>query len=115
MQSRVAALFCFLFFATFVSATAVPRTDSPTGCTTGSLQCCNSTEDSQNLSLGTNLLLGLLGVIVGDLVGLVGLTCSPITVIGTGGTSCNAQTVCCTDTSFNGLIALGCTPININL
>ncbi|KAG7088861.1 hypothetical protein E1B28_012815 [Marasmius oreades] len=27
----------------------------------------------------------------------------------------NAQTVCCEDNTFNGVIALGCTPINLNL
>ncbi|KAF8204671.1 hydrophobin-251 [Pholiota molesta] len=31
------------------------------------------------------------------------------------GTSCSAQPVCCTNDSFNGVVALGCTPININL
>ncbi|PFH47024.1 hypothetical protein AMATHDRAFT_153138 [Amanita thiersii Skay4041] len=115
MHSRVAALF---FLASTVAATAVPRNDphnqQPTeSCSTGSLQCCNSVQDSLDLSLTS--LLGLLGVVVGDLTGLVGVTCSPITVVGTGTSSCSAQTVCCTNTSFNGLVALGCTPININL
>ncbi|PBK84068.1 hypothetical protein ARMGADRAFT_943952, partial [Armillaria gallica] len=60
-------------------------------------------------------LLGLLGVVIGDLTANVGVTCSPISVIGVGGTQCNSQAVCCDNNNFNGLIALGCTPLNIGL
>ncbi|KAF9527754.1 fungal hydrophobin-domain-containing protein [Crepidotus variabilis] len=100
------------------AASAIRRTDG-TGpsnqCNTGSLQCCNSAQSASSLS-GTLLgLLGLLGVVVGDLTGEVGVTCSPITVIGAGGSSCTAQPVCCTNNNFNGVVALGCTPINLNL
>ncbi|KAF5361411.1 hypothetical protein D9758_006236 [Tetrapyrgos nigripes] len=59
-------------------------------------------------------LLGLLGIVVGDITASIGLTCSPITV-GVAGNSCTAQPVCCENNSFNGVVALGCTPININL
>ncbi|KAH8822417.1 hypothetical protein DL96DRAFT_1560024 [Flagelloscypha sp. PMI_526] len=45
----------------------------------------------------------------------VGLTCSPINIIGIGSNSCSSQPVCCSDNNFNGVIAIGCSPININL
>ncbi|KAF9012658.1 fungal hydrophobin-domain-containing protein [Cyathus striatus] len=95
------------------AATAVPRDDSQ--CNTGSLLCCNSVQDSSSLSPLTNTLLGLLGIVVGPLTALIGSTCSPITVGGVAGNSCTAQPVCCTNNSFNGLIAVGCNPVNLNL
>ncbi|PBK62623.1 fungal hydrophobin [Armillaria solidipes] len=83
------------------------------GCTTGQINCCQQVESAE--SNVAQALSGLLGIALGALGLNVGLTCSPISVIGIGGNSCSAQTVCCTGNSFNGLIALGCTPINIGL
>ena len=43
-----------------------------------------------------SLLLGLLGIVIQGVDALVGLDCSPITVIGVGtGNSCSANAVCC--------------------
>ncbi|KAF8991434.1 fungal hydrophobin-domain-containing protein [Cyathus striatus] len=94
------------------AASAIPR-DGSSQCNTGSIQCCNSVQEASNPVVG--LLAGLLGLVLGPITGQVGLTCSPLSVIGIGGNSCTAQPVCCTGNSFNGLIVLGCTPININL
>ena len=45
-------------------------------------------------------ILALLGIVLQDLNVGVGLTCSPITVIGvSGGDSCSANAVCCEDNS----------------
>ncbi|EJC98287.1 hydrophobin-315, partial [Fomitiporia mediterranea MF3/22] len=82
-------------------------------CNTGPIQCCNSVTSPDDPAAST--LLGLLGVVVQGVDVLVGITCSPISVIGVGGNSCNAQPVCCENNSFNGLIAIGCVPVNINL
>ncbi|KIJ67321.1 hypothetical protein HYDPIDRAFT_108039 [Hydnomerulius pinastri MD-312] len=61
-------------------------------------------------------LLALLGIVVEDLTGQVGLGCSPITAVGTGsGATCTQEPVCCTGNSYSGLINLGCSPINLNL
>nr|AAD41222.1 Pri2p [Cyclocybe aegerita] len=102
----------------------VPRTDSPSQCNNGSLQCCNSsmTQDRGNLQIAQGVLGGLLGGLLGlgglldlvDLNALIGVQCSPISIVGNANT-CTQQTVCCSNNNFNGLIALGCTPININL
>jgi len=105
--NKVAALALFPLLAV---ATPTPQTSQ---CNVGSLQCCESVQASSSSLV--SLLLGLLGVVVGDITGQVGLTCSPITVIGAGGTSCTAQPVCCTGNTFSGIVTLGCTPINLNL
>lgn len=46
-----------------------------------------------------SLLQGLLGIeaIIGE---LIGMNCSPITVVGLGGTNCMQQTLCCTGNSY---------------
>ncbi|KAG7451623.1 hydrophobin-domain-containing protein [Guyanagaster necrorhizus] len=99
------------------SPTRVVRKSSPSGapsqCSTGSLQCCDSVESSTSSVVAA--LLGLLGIHLGSTAVNVGMTCSPLSVIGIGGNSCSQQTVCCENNSFNGLIAVGCTPINIGL
>ena len=47
------------------------------------------------------ILSALLGIVLPDIGGLIGLSCDPITVIGTGsGSTCTEQTVCCTDNDF---------------
>ncbi|KJA22759.1 hypothetical protein HYPSUDRAFT_185826 [Hypholoma sublateritium FD-334 SS-4] len=119
MFARTSALFVFAL-PVLAAATAFPRNnppDSPSNqCNTGSLQCCESTQDASTANTGLlGVLLSLLGINVGSITGQVGVTCSPITVVGVSGTSCTEQPVCCTDNTFNGVVALGCTPININL
>ncbi|TFK64219.1 fungal hydrophobin [Pluteus cervinus] len=94
---------------------SVAFANDPSQCNTGSIQCCESTQDASSLTALTTLLLDSLDIDVGSLTALVGLTCSPVTVIGTGGTDCSQQPVCCENDSFNGVVALGCTPINLNL
>jgi len=81
-------------------------------CNGGSLLCCKSVGLAS--SSPASELLGLFGIIESSVSGLVGVTCTSITGIGASGTSCSEQQVCCTGNSFNGIIALGCTPININ-
>ncbi|TFK65625.1 fungal hydrophobin [Pluteus cervinus] len=97
------------------SAAVLPRqTQGPTGnCNTGSVQCCNSVQSSSATSV--TQLAGLLGIDLGSITGLIGLSCSPLSILGAGGNSCSAQPVCCTGNSFGGLLSLGCNPINLNL
>eukprot|EP00753_Platysulcus_tardus_P009143 PLAT1827.2.p3 GENE.PLAT1827.2~~PLAT1827.2.p3 ORF type:complete len:112 (-),score=0.92 PLAT1827.2:121-456(-) len=93
-------------------ATPTPNTAPAGQCTTGELQCCQSVQAATDPSL-TNL-LGSLGIIVGDITGLVGLTCSSINVIGVGsGNECTANPVCCTNNAWGGLISLGCAPVEL--
>ncbi|KAG9227826.1 hypothetical protein PTI98_011462 [Pleurotus ostreatus] len=92
-----------------VTATAIPAS----GCNAGDVQCCKSVQKAD--SAGGAALLGLLGIVLSNLDVFIGGDCSPITAIGVGGTSCSSQAVCCENNSFNGLIALGCVPINLSL
>ncbi|ESK88584.1 hydrophobin 2 [Moniliophthora roreri MCA 2997] len=82
-------------------------------CNTGDIQCCNTVDNSHNKDI--EKLLGLLNIGVQDLNVPIGLNCNPISVIGIGGNSCTQQPVCCDDNNFNGLVAVGCTPVNVNL
>ncbi|KAH9479146.1 Fruiting body protein SC1 [Psilocybe cubensis] len=117
MFARTSAL--VLALPLLAAASAVPRTDGPSNqCNTGPVQCCNSLLSSTSST--SNSLLGLLGIVLGDITGLLGrstlpVNCSPLSVVGIGGNSCSTQPVCCTNNQFNGLINLGCSPININL
>ncbi|KAF4621107.1 hypothetical protein D9613_000147 [Agrocybe pediades] len=112
MQFKLAST---LAFVTLAAATATParRNEAASQCSTGNLQCCNSVQDASSPTVTS--LFGLLGIAVGSVTGLVGVTCSPISVIGIGGNSCSAQPVCCTNNSFNGVVAIGCTPVDLSL
>ncbi|KAF4622374.1 hypothetical protein D9613_009285 [Agrocybe pediades] len=112
MFSKVAVLFA-ASMAVFVAAAPAPG-GIENSCNSGPVQCCNSLMDSD--SSQANVLLSLLNVVVGPITGQIGASCSPITAIGLGsGASCSSQPVCCSNNSFNGLIAIGCSPINLNL
>ena len=126
MQFKLSAL-TTLALAGFAAATAVRRTGTPTTpasqCNTADLKCCNSTQESDSLTGPVTALLGLLGVNVGSITALVGLTCSPLTIIGGGGSSwlvksralirsstptdeiflSTAQPVCCANNTFSAL------------
>ncbi|TFK99155.1 fungal hydrophobin [Pterulicium gracile] len=105
-----------LFISTLVavsSAASIATRSEPGSCNTSPIQCCQSTEAPNGPT--ASVLLGLLGVILQDLNVLVGIQCSPLTVIGGGGAGCDAEPVCCQNNSFKGLIAIGCLPINIGL
>ncbi|KAJ3737833.1 hydrophobin 2 [Lentinula guzmanii] len=109
MQFKLA--FVTAVFATLAAATPTPRTEPAGSCSTGPVQCCNTVESAN--SSGIAGILGLLGVVLEDLDVLVGVTCSPITVIGASGSSCSAQAVCCEDNSHGGLISIGCLPVTL--
>ncbi|ESK88579.1 hydrophobin [Moniliophthora roreri MCA 2997] len=105
--------------AALASVVAASLHGSPHGspvaeCNTGPVQCCNIVDNFENEDVANAL--GLVGVVVQDLNIPIGVNCVPISaVIGIGGNSCSQQPVCCEENNFNGLVALGCTPINANL
>ncbi|KAI0628883.1 hydrophobin 2 [Trametes polyzona] len=81
-------------------------------CSTGAIQCCQSTTEAN--SAAGSAILGLLGVVLQDLTGLIGLGCSPISVVGVGsGNGCNAETVCCQNNNVGGLLSVGCIPVSL--
>ncbi|KAH6904338.1 hydrophobin-251 [Coprinopsis sp. MPI-PUGE-AT-0042] len=102
----------FTLFTT-LAALAVAAIAAPTDPTTTPAPSCETGPHPAD-DPSTAVLLGLLGIVLQDLNVIVGVTCSPISVIGVPGNSCSGQTVCCSDNSFKGVVAIGCTPININ-
>ncbi|KAK0240747.1 hydrophobin-251 [Armillaria nabsnona] len=119
MFARISTLtLAVLALPLLVASSVVPRQETNTTvtggqCNTGSAQCCKSVQDPKSDAVQN--VLGLLGIPIGDITAQVGLTCAPITVLGLGTTQCANQPVCCSNNNFNGLVALGCTPINIAL
>ncbi|KAI0764930.1 fungal hydrophobin-domain-containing protein [Fomes fomentarius] len=94
-----------------VTVTAPASTPTSGSCSTGPVQCCTSTESASSPS-GTAL-LGLLGIVVQGVDVLLGLGCSPISVIGVGGSTCSSNVVCCQNNAVGGLISIGCVPITL--
>ncbi|KAI0093278.1 hypothetical protein BDY19DRAFT_923062 [Irpex rosettiformis] len=89
--------------------TAVARGGAPSGGATTA--CCDSTE-SANSAAGSAL-LSLLGIDLSDLNVLLGLTCSPISVVGVGsGSECSGTTVSCSNGIVGG-VGIGCVPISL--
>ncbi|KAI0657122.1 hydrophobin 1 [Cubamyces menziesii] len=81
-------------------------------CSTGDLQCCNSTEMADSAKGAA--LLALLGIVLQDTNVLLGVNCSPITVVGVGsGGSCSAHAVCCSDNSHGSAVSIGCVPVTL--
>ncbi|KIP07519.1 hydrophobin-like protein, partial [Phlebiopsis gigantea 11061_1 CR5-6] len=97
--------------STAPTPTPTPTPPPASSCSTGPVQCCNTVTTASNPQASS--LLGLLGIVVGDLTTVVGITCSPITVIGVGSSGCSAQAVCCQDNSHGGLISIGCVPVSL--
>ncbi|KAG2134778.1 hydrophobin [Suillus clintonianus] len=94
---------------------AAAKRTSPSGsgqCNTGSIQCCESTAKSGHSNILDELLELLhIHIPVGT---TCGMSCSPISVVGGGsGAHCNQEPVCCENNSYNGLVNIGCSPINI--
>ncbi|KOC17116.1 hydrophobin [Aspergillus flavus AF70] len=82
--------------------------DPTSQCDNGPVQCCATVGLPTDSAVSP--LLGLLGVVVPDMSTQVGLTCNPIVQ----GGSCPGHPVCCTGNNFNGLLALGCTPVTLS-
>ncbi|KAF8198089.1 hydrophobin [Pholiota molesta] len=106
------ALFAVATMAVFVAAGEIEES-----CNTGKVQCSYQLHRQLPRVLrhpGFTQILALVGVNAQGFTGQAGLTCSPITVIGaSSGSQCTTQPVCCENNNFNGVAALGCTPINL--
>ncbi|KAJ6615765.1 hypothetical protein B0H10DRAFT_2039551 [Mycena sp. CBHHK59/15] len=91
--------------ATLAAATTVPPVTPP-----DSPQCCNSVVPSS--SSAASAVAAILGLDVSGLNVPVGLSCSPITVIGN---NCGGTTVTCDAPAveWGSLIAINCIPITL--
>ncbi|KAG0708435.1 fungal hydrophobin [Suillus ampliporus] len=101
MIANILALLPFALFAV-----------AQTQCDTGSIQCCQS---AMTFAAAEQAFPAFdLAAIDAWADALVGLTCSPLSVVGTGsGCAANQEPLCCEGNSYNGLVNLGCSPINI--
>ncbi|RDX56954.1 fungal hydrophobin [Lentinus brumalis] len=82
------------------------------GAPSSGASCCSTVGSASDPSIAKEL--GLLGVVLSGLDVLVGVDCSPITVIGVGSGGCSGgTTVTCTDNSHGGLVEIGCVPITL--
>ncbi|KAI0628864.1 hydrophobin-251 [Trametes polyzona] len=107
MFSRAVA---FILTALPILAAATPL-EARASCSTAPIQCCESTTKADSAA-GTKI-LSLLGVTVQDLDVLLGLGCSPISVVGVGsGNACSGETVCCESNDIGG-ISIGCAPVSL--
>ncbi|KAK1222964.1 hypothetical protein PQX77_014164 [Marasmius sp. AFHP31] len=110
--------FALSAMTTLAVATAIVRRndgdgsggEEPGSCTSG-LQCCESTSTASDPAV-TKILDGL-GITLSDLNVLVGLTCSPITVVGSSSSCGGSTTVYCDDTTHGTLISIGCVPVTV--
>ncbi|KAF8838440.1 hydrophobin [Paxillus ammoniavirescens] len=105
-----ARVFALLPLALLASASHLEARDQ---CNTGSISCCNQVQTAQQ----ANQILSQYNLVAAAAAagGNVGLTCTPVTVVGTGsGCDATQQPVCCTGNQFNGVVNIGCTPINVN-
>ncbi|KAJ7588101.1 hydrophobin 2 [Mycena floridula] len=105
MQFKLSAI--TLALATLAVATPTSRNTAPTSPGT---ECCSSVQDAS--SPGAVAILALLGIDASSITGLVGLGCSPITVVGAGSGTCSTTTVTCQDNSHSA-ISLGCVPVTL--
>ncbi|KAH9857427.1 fungal hydrophobin-domain-containing protein [Lenzites betulinus] len=101
-----------LALATSPLLAAATPLEARQSCSTGAIQCCEQTTSANSASGAA--ILGLLGIVVQDANVLLGLNCSPISVVGVGGSdACSANAVCCDDNSHGGLVSIGCLPISL--
>ncbi len=110
-----------------ITVTQTAAGPEPTSsCTTGPIQCCDSVTSVRALSCthkavfadgpapsspqatdpSATKILGLLDIVIEGLGVLVGLTCSPISVIGVGSGACSANAVCCQNNSFVSVLVV---------
>ncbi|KAG2153624.1 hydrophobin [Suillus bovinus] len=107
-------MFARFFAVVFLAALAVatPLTLRDGQCNTGNVQCCESatTTSEYNASARRNGLAEL----PTTLSGYVGQSCTPLGIAAlSSGASCRQQPMCCSNNQMNGVVNVGCTPINI--
>ncbi|KAI0737159.1 hypothetical protein C8Q80DRAFT_1276631 [Daedaleopsis nitida] len=90
-----ASLLSLSALAILAAATPTPAQDE--SCSTGAIQCCQQVVPASSSSVAP--VLSAIGVVIQNVDALVGLQCSPITVVGLGQSACSAHTVCCENNS----------------
>ncbi|KAJ7573039.1 hydrophobin 2 [Mycena floridula] len=89
-------------------AVATPTSRGGTEPTSPGTECCDSVQSASSPAAAA--ILALLGIDASSITALVGLGCSPISVVDIGNGACSTTTVTCQDNSHSA-ISLGCVPI----
>lgn len=93
-------------------ATLAAATPTPGGQPSSSDACCSTVGQADSQPVAG--LLATLGVVIQDVTAIVGVDCSPITVIGVGsGSACSGTTVSCSSNELGGLVQIGCIPVTL--
>ncbi|THH28030.1 hypothetical protein EUX98_g6160 [Antrodiella citrinella] len=79
-------------------------------CNVGKPQCCESTQKASTSIVSLSLLKAIGQNVAPDAI--LGLTCTGVDVLDA---PCHTQTVCCENNTYNGLINIGCSPIDPTL
>ncbi|KAF8508599.1 hydrophobin-315 [Hysterangium stoloniferum] len=96
-------------FGLLAAAAAPPPVSQ---CNTGTPKCCKNVGAASSGPISA--LLKPLNVVLDDPTAIVGLDCTPLTLVGGGkGADCDQQPVCCKDVKSNGAVNVGCTPISL--
>jgi hypothetical protein len=100
----------FATAALLTLAAAIPNNPPPPVVPPTSNQCCSSVVPSSNKA--ASIVAAILGLDLSGLAVDVGLSCSPITVLGN---NCGGTTVTCDspEQQWGGLIAINCIPITL--
>ncbi|KAI0806664.1 hypothetical protein C8Q74DRAFT_1223566 [Fomes fomentarius] len=78
------------------------------------MQCRNDSMLHQRREGKAVEILGLLGVAMQDVDVLVGLTCTPIAIIGvSAGEGSSSEMVCCGNNNNGGRVSISCVPVSI--
>lgn len=105
--------------SSLITASAMPNIarggrPGPSICANGSPQCC-----SQAIAVNqTSVDLTRFGVneTVNVAMGtILGIQCSPITLVGVGSVQCTQQVLCCGGALSNGLVDVNCTAVSISV
>ncbi|KIY47173.1 fungal hydrophobin [Fistulina hepatica ATCC 64428] len=121
MFARIFFVFVVAYLAvTAAAGSTIPITVTslgpiPTGipvCSPFDTLCCDTVTTASNPAV--EVLLGLLDIAIDPADAIVGLTCTPFSVLGGGPNGCSGELVCCENNGFDGAIAIGCTPIIVD-
>ncbi|KAH6919152.1 hydrophobin-251 [Coprinopsis sp. MPI-PUGE-AT-0042] len=106
-----------LAFTLFAGVLAAPTEIEYEQCNGGTVQCCDTTQDTKNFNQeAKSFFSSLLAVEVKQFTGAIGVECTGVKVLAGGGSSsCTQQKVCCSNNNFNGVLALGCNPVNASV
>ena len=83
MFAKLLALTTALAILAAATPAPAPAGSPSESCSTGSIQCCESVQTASSPAAAS--LLASIGVVVQDIATPIGITCSPISVVGVGG------------------------------